>query len=92
MADQIDKFPGSLASKGLPTSVLNELERLIECEHVTESSVTEQAPALSEQLMRFYEQEYQTPVENEKEFTALVTAETWNYVYQRRDGEAAKNN
>jgi hypothetical protein len=92
MPDQLDNFPGSLASKGLPTPVLNELERLIEDEHITEATVVEQSPQLSEKLMHFFQQEYHTSVENQKDFTALVTAETWNYLYQKRDEEAAKNN
>ena len=92
MTDQIDKFPGSLASKGLPTPILNELERLIEHEHVTEDTVTQHVHKLSEQLMSFYEKEYNMPVDNVPEFTALVNSETWNYLYQLRDGDTAKNN
>ena len=91
MTDQIENFPGSQASKGLPAPVLNELERLIDQEQVTEAVVTEKLPKLSEQLMRFYEREYHSPIDNVAEFTALVTAETWNYLYQLRDGEAAQN-
>jgi len=91
MTDQIENFPGSQASKGLPTPVLNKLERLIEQEHITEATVMEKLSKLSEQLMRFYEQEYHTPIDNAAEFTALVNAETWNYLYQLRDGEAAMN-
>ena len=89
MTDQINDFPGSLASKGLPTPILNELERLIEHQHITEDTVPEKAPALAEQLMQFYERQYNMPVDNTTEFTALVTAETWNYLYQMRDGKAA---
>jgi hypothetical protein len=91
MTDQTEKFPGSLASKGLPTPVLNELERLVDETHVTEATVTEHVHTLSEKLMKFYEQEYNAPVENVAEFTALVNSETWNYLYQMRDGDAAKN-
>jgi len=92
MTDQTADFPGSLASKGLPTPILNELERLVDHHHITEDTVIEHVHKLSEQLMHFYEQEYHTPVENPTEFAALVTAETWNYVYQMRDGDAAQNN
>ncbi|GGF14003.1 hypothetical protein [Hymenobacter cavernae] len=90
MTDQTNEFPGSLASKGLPTPILNELEHLIEHQHITEAMVPEKAPALAEQLMQFYERQYSMPVENKTEFAALVTAETWNYLYQMRDGKAAQ--